>query len=356
MSESRDRLIDALLHQRFRENADTMDRRCRKAFAELDRARASDRASNAATVARFPARRALALARAALIAIAAGILIVLIPAETRAASLLGATLDAEARAARAQDDRRYAIEVLLPVRPDPFGPPPAPDGAGKFRPPPRPSAPNAPNAPTLVGTYDIRGSESRLDLTAPGLGTLTRAMSREGAWERDPLGRVRSLDPQSIWPRWIRDRRGEVAIERMDELLRLVQRSYVVILARGGAESPPHLRGALHLLAEREADVLGPEAIDLWIDTDRNVVLEARLNWRPPPARRPLPRPGAAEGTRRAPRDAAAGPAGTHDGPDAEMRYQAAPGALPALPPLELRLRRIDAIAFEASHFSKPPS
>jgi hypothetical protein len=30
-----------------------------------------------------------------------------------------------------------------------------------------------------------------------------------------------------------------------------------------------------------------------------------------------------------------------------------APGALPAMPPLELRLRRIDPITFDADHFSK---
>jgi hypothetical protein len=33
--------------------------------------------------------------------------------------------------------------------------------------------------------------------------------------------------------------------------------------------------------------------------------------------------------------------------------YRIAPGALPAMPPLELRLRRIEPITFPADHFSK---
>jgi hypothetical protein len=126
----------------------------------------------------------------------------------------------------------------------------------------------------------------------------------------------------------------------MDELLRLVQRSYDVAFARAGEESPAALRGSLHLVADRRGRVPGPSQIDLWIDTERNVVLEAQLRWIPssPPARGDRPARGAPQPPR----------------PPHDDDYRTAPGALPPIPPRELRLRRIEPIAFPADHFTRP--
>jgi hypothetical protein len=297
---------------------------------------------------------------------------------------LAGAATAEARAATDPRDRRYEVEVVLSERDEPG----------------RPGA--------LHGYWDLRGEESRLELRAEGHPSLVRADSRDGAWELREGGRVRRLDSRALWPRWIEGENGEIAVERMDDLLHLVQRHYTVAIARGGAESPAQLRGALHIVAERRDPVRGPSEIDLWIDTTRQVVLEAWMRWdshnppMPPPPEGRAPRGdgrsegrgeerGAApdrgasldrgaradramrgkpglqgargmqgsrgmQGEPSAPRDQPAPPPPPphRAGPRPDDDYRAAPGALPPAPPAELRLRRIEPIEFPAEHFAPP--
>ncbi|MEY5061330.1 MAG: hypothetical protein RIS45_1251 [Planctomycetota bacterium] len=315
MNESRDRLMDALLTQHLGEQPPQMELRYVRAFAALD--------ADAGAAARSAVRgRALRVARAALIALFAGTMLLLLPVESSASGVLASAASAEASARGAAGERRYEVEVRF-MRP-------APGGHREL---------------ALRGNWDMRGSESRLELAIDGLPSLVRADSTDGAWERRGNGAVRSLDSRELWPRWIEERDGRIAVERMDVLLHLVQRAYAVAFARAGGESPAELRGAMHLVASRRGRAPGPDEIDLWIDTDRNVVLEARLRWNraphdgmPPRAVRDRMPPGRPPEAR----------------PPIDEDYRAAPGALPPDPPSELRLRRVEPIHFPAGHFAKP--
>jgi hypothetical protein len=381
-SDRRDHVIDALLAQHFRENARTMETRYTRAFdALIARERAEDATHTRRPTTRIQhTSRFVSLARAALIALAFGTLLLFFPTTTRASGVLDRVLAAETRGDVSRGDRRYDIEVVLPPlprKPDDFfprdrrRPSERRHEAGSQR-EPQPSTEIHSEFGTemrpdvrLVGTWDLRGGESRLDLTAPGFPTVTRVDSERGAWERRGDGVVRTLDERGIWPRWIRDPHGEIAVERMDGLLRLVQRSYLVAFARAGEESPEHLRGALHLVASRQGDVIGPTEIDLWIDTARNVVLEARLTWLPPAPRehdvrehgvrehgvREGMRGEFREGMREPPRNSTSTPHGTAPPPD---DYRPSRGTLPPFPPRELFLRRVEPITFPPDHFTMP--
>lgn len=304
--ESRDRVIDALLHQHLGEKPLAMESRYARVFAALD-------AADAARAQQESRRSAFRVARAALIALFAGVMLVLLPVdETSAANALAAAANSEARARTDSNERRYEVEVRVQREPK--------------------------RDVWLRGNWDMRGTESRLELRSDGFPAFIRADSSDGAWEMREGQPARPLASHHLWPRWIEERDGTVAVERMDQLLRLVQRSYELVVARGGTESPAALRGAMHLLAVRRDSARGPDEIDLWLDTNRNVVLEARLHWSRPP-RGPVPPP---------PPPHAPPPAPHMDD------YLAAPGALPPMPPAELRLRRVEPIAFPDDHFRMP--
>jgi len=311
MSESRDRLIDALLTQHLGETPATRESRFARAFARLD-------AEQSVSERRDQRGRALRIARAALIALFAGTMLLLMPVESSASTVLANAASRESRASSRADDRRYEVVVRF-MRPSPAGE----------------------RELTLRGNWDMRGEESRLEIAIDGMPSLIRTDSSAGAWERRGDAPARTLDSRELWPRWIEERDGRVAVERMDDLLHLVQRAYAVAFARAGDESPAALRGAMHLVASRRDRAPGPDEIDLWIDTERSVVLEARLRWNHGPRDAKSPRP-------------------PHDRPPPMPRppldddYRAAPGALPPNPPSELRLRRIEPISFPADHFMKP--
>jgi hypothetical protein len=111
----------------------------------------------------------------------------------------------------------------------------------------------------------------------------------------------------------------------------------------------------MHLVAARRSRVPGPAEIDLWIDTERDVVIEAHLRWNPVPhADRPMRAPPRSGPLADGAPDAAPFPRGSAPFPPGDDDYRAAPGALPPNPPLELRLRRIEPIAFPADHFRMP--
>lgn len=327
MNESRDRLMDALLTQHLAERPAGMELRYARAFAALD---AADNAATRGTM----RGRALRLARAALIALFAGLMLLLLPVESSASSVLASAASGESRARGAAGERRYEVEVRFNR--------PAPGGEREI---------------VLRGNWDMRGTESRLELAIDGFPSLVRADSADGAWERRGTADVRTLDSRELWPRWIEERDGRIAVERMDDLLHLVQRAYEVAFARAGDESRADLRGAMHLVASRRARAPGPDEIDLWVDTDRKVVLEARLRWnRPPreplPPREPTP-PHAARDRMSVDRPPGRPPEGR---PPIDDDYRAAPGALPPNPPSELRLHRVEPISFPADHFAKPAS
>lgn len=308
MSESRERLLDALLTQHLGETPERMEARYARAFVRLD-------AAALATGRRDARGRALRMARAALIALLAGTMLLLLPVESSASTVLAS---AASRASSDAGERRYEVSLRFKR--------PSPDGVRDV---------------VLNGNWDMRGAESRLELFIDGFPSLVRADSAGGAWERRGTAPARALDSRELWPRWIEERDGRIAVERMDDLLHLVQRAYEVAFARAGDESPADMRGAMHLVASRRERAPGPDEIDLWIDTERRVVLEARLRWKHgardakpprPPFDRPAPMPR----------------------PPIDDDYRAAPGALPPEPPSELRLRRVEPIRFPADHFSQP--
>jgi hypothetical protein len=318
--EARDRVVDALLHAHLApEAAEVRQARLARAFASIE--------APATTASRVPTtvgaiRPTLRLARAALLVLSATILLafLLVPRETSAAGLLATAATKERLAQSAGEDRRYEIALLVePPREQPAW---------------------------LRGTWDLRGDWSRLDLSATSidggdLGGTIRADGPDGPWQRDDHGEVRALESRQLWPRWIENSSGGVAVERMDDLLALVQDAYEVAFARGGDESPAHLRGAMHLVATRRAAVRGPDDIELWIDTARGVVLEAHLVWQPPSSStfRGPPPPG-----HEARHERAAGPGG----------FQPMRGTLPPSPPRVLELRRVEPAAFPADHFDRP--
>ena len=155
MNEGRDRIIDALLQQHLGDSPLRMERRYARAFARLQ--------TSAAPVGAPASARALRLARAALIGVCASVLFLLLPVESRAANLLAEVVSNETRAWTTSDERRYEVEVLLRR--------PSPDSDGRNR------------EITLRGNWDMRASESRLELAADGLPSLIRADSKDGAWE-----------------------------------------------------------------------------------------------------------------------------------------------------------------------------
>ncbi len=363
LGEARDRVLDALLVQHLTETTESTEARYQRAFLALDAAREAARAAthepqrHGASVLGTTARArdsALRLSRAALLMFAAVALLMLTPVHSSATMILANTVTGETRALHDTSDRRYAVEVLLRTRES--------RSAGRA---------GDDDDVWLRGTWDLRGSESRLDLVHEGLATLTRADSIDGAWEKSNDEPARPLDSHELWPRWIEERDGRIAVERMDALLRLVQRDYDAAFARAGSESSVYLRGAMHIVASRRGDVRGPDEIELWIDTQRNVVLEARLRWS-----NEGPRPGSPEreGPRFPPRggppprglppphgvpplNAGPPPHGGRPpdgGPPPDDDYRRARGALPPTPPRELRLRRIEPISFPADHFTMP--
>jgi hypothetical protein len=212
--DARSRVVDALLRQHLGETPLGMEARYTRAFAGLD----ADTAARGRANARMHAFR---WARAALIAACAGVLMILVPAESRAAGDLARAMSNEARTHATGGERRYAVEVLT-----------ARDG-------------------WLRGQWDMRGAESRLEIALDGMPSRLRVDSSEGAWERNPEGLIRDLEERQLWPRWIEGADGSIAVERMDSLLHLVQHAYEVVFARAGNESPAELRGSLHIVAAR---------------------------------------------------------------------------------------------------------
>ncbi len=356
MNDARDRVVDALLQAHVGESDESMEARYTRTFARLDNDIAQRTRTLPLPSAHVPSvhpanrARALRVARAALILFAATAIFFLFPLQTNASTLLDAVLSSERAASVSTTDRRYEVEVVVNAPPH--------------------AQTDATGTITLHGNWDMRGDESRLDLFGSPAGTLTRVDAHDGAWEIGPDVVSRRVDVRAIWPRWIKDpsgdaSQGDVAVEQMDHLLGLVKRSYVVAFARGSEESPAQLRSALHLVASRTEAVRGPEFIDLWIDTDRNVVLEARLVWNDVSLQGvALPGDRAADahqGRREPPRGDRFGPpppprAG--QAPPRELRpggeYRSSPGMLPAAPPHELRLKRVSPISFAPDHFEFP--
>ena len=355
LDDARDRVLDALLIQHLTESTQSTEARYQRAFIALDAARdaAREEEGRAPLSLRTSGRArdsALRLSRAALLMFAAIALLMLTPVHSSATMILAETMTGETRALQNASDRRYEVAVLLQSR----------DSRNAID----------DNDVWLRGTWDLRGRESRLDLGREGFATLTRVDSVDGAWEKPLNENARTLDSNELWPRWIEERDGRIAVERMDALLRLVQRDYDAAFARAGSESSVYLRGAMHIVASRRGDVRGPDEIELWIDTQRNVVLEARLRWsdagpragsptrdaRFPPRDGPPSRDGSP--SRGAPPfDAGPPPHGGRppdSGPPPDDDYRRARGALPPSPPRELRLRRIEPISFPADHFTMP--
>ncbi|MFM1822818.1 MAG: hypothetical protein RI967_1084 [Planctomycetota bacterium] len=337
--EARDRVVDALLHAHLAPEAvEVREARLARAFASLG--------APAPAAPRVPTtvgaiRPTLRLARAALLVLSTTLLLafLLVPRETSAAGLLATAASKERLAQTAGGDRRYEIALLVE--------PPHDEPAW------------------LRGTWDLRGDWSRLDLTAHSLdgvelGGTTRADGPDGPWERDERGAIRTLGSRQLWPRWIEDSAGGVAVERMDDLLALVQDAYEVAFARGGDESPARLRGAMHLVATRRAPVRGPDDIELWIDTARGVVLEAHLLWdaRPTDPRRSAAGRRDEREDRHSPPRGAAGPpprVPPHERA-ASDEFRPMRGGLPPTPPRILELRRIEPTAFPSDHFDQPPA
>jgi hypothetical protein len=369
LDDARDRVLDALLIQHLTESTQSTEARYQRAFIALDAAREEERRAPLSLRTSGRARdSALRLSRAALLMFAAIALLMLTPVHSSATMILAETMTGETRAFQGASDRRYEVAVLLQAR--------------------EARNPIDDNDVWLRGTWDLRGRESRLDLGHEGFATLTRVDSVDGAWEKPLNGTARTLDSRELWPRWIEERDGRIAVERMDALLRLVQRDYDAAFARAGSESSVYLRGAMHIVASRRGDVRGPDEIELWIDTQRNVVLEARLRWsdagpragsptrdaRFPPRDGPPPRDGSPPRDGPPPRDGSpprdgppsrgappfdAGPPPhggrpPDGGPPPDDDYRRARGALPPTPPRELRLRRIEPISFPADHFTMP--
>ncbi|MFM1869247.1 MAG: hypothetical protein RL591_2655, partial [Planctomycetota bacterium] len=193
-----DALLDAHLSPSERDaRASAMEARISRAFTMLDAERANATSSSAPIpfAAHGPSTRptqfarqtwsadrrtVLRLARAALIALAFGAMFLLFPYETSASTLLDRALTAETSPLSVKGSRRYEVRVVLP---------------------PREGSDRGPNAPTeLAGTWDLRGDEARLDLSAGGARSTTRASSANGAWERSIDGTVRALDSRELWP------------------------------------------------------------------------------------------------------------------------------------------------------------
>ncbi len=313
MNDSRDRVMDSLLTQHLGETPASMESRYARAFAGLDALDPGAAVPAGRTSSRTRLRR---FAQAALIALFLGLSLLLLPFRTNASTVLSHAASSESRSWRDGGERRYEVEVRF-MRFTPAGE----------------------KEVTLRGNWDLRGPECRLELASDQGPSLIRADSSDGAWGQRGKGPVRTLETRELWPHWIEDRNGYIAFERMDELLHLVQRAYDVAPAQDSEEPPAALRGATHLVASRRDAVAGPDAIDLWIDAARGVVIEAQLNWAKRPAEAKPARPLR----------------GQPPPPDAspEAEYRMAPGALPAQPPLELRLRRVEPISFPDDHFRR---
>lgn len=318
---SRERLVDALLAQHLRETPSRMELRYAKAFAALDTATTPVRSA------------AIRVARAALVLATVGLLLLLIPQEPRASATLAQAVAYATRERESPLERRYEISVRMLGR----------QGRADRA---RGALPEI----QLHGNWDMRGSESRLELRTQDGPTVIRADSAQGAWGQREGGVARRLTSPELWPRWIEEPDGSIAVERMDELLRLVQNSYEVAIAHAGNSSPAHLHGAMHLVAARRGIGTGPDAIELWIDIERDVVLEAQLRWKP--VTRAEQRQG--RPTRRPPSEQGEPLDDEAVGADGDDGYRVAKGALPLNPPLELTLRRVEPIAFPADHFRMP--
>jgi hypothetical protein len=145
-------------------------------------------------------------------------------------------------------------------------------------------------------------------------------------------------------------RERESPLERRYEIsVRMLGRQGRADRARG-ALPEIQLHGAMHLVAARRGIGTGPDAIELWIDIERDVVLEAQLRWKP--VTRAEQRQG--RPTRRPPSEQGEPLDDEAVGADGDDGYRVAKGALPLNPPLELTLRRVEPIAFPADHFRMP--
>ncbi len=241
--ETRDRFVDALLEQRFRDTPLEMERRVTRVI----------RAVSTRTGSHWGW---WALPLAALVTIS----LLVVPQESSADALVKTAM----RAAAKPGDRRYRV-VFTPV-------PLAGHDA----------------APGSEATLDVRdASHVRCEVRRPNGDLSVRGRAGDVSWEVHPNGDAVILDREPHWPRWIETPDGSLLVDSMAGVLEGLRDGYVLTTVDGKAVR------ATRTVPGRRGD---PSVIDLCLDGTSGEVTRLEMQFAKlrdpgeeigPPPRRP---------------------------------------------------------------------
>jgi hypothetical protein len=178
------------------------------------------------------------------------------------------------------------------------------------------------------GTFDSGPGGFFLSFTAPDGHTVKVGKDQQGEWGIRLDGGIEREHP--VWPRWVEVGDDSLLADSVDHLLEALLKEYA--LTSDGKQllpgTPEGSKKYKHLHGDRKEGARRPQAdrVDLWIDSDTNVLERLEMEWPKPPPRPEGrkdggPGPGREEGAPREKRgDGAPPPERRDDGPPGDER------------------------------------
>lgn len=209
----------------------------------------------------------------------------------------------------------------------------------------------------LIGTLDMRGSLSRIEIKAPRGHSFIMGTDDQGDWSMRRDGTVERLDPRGAAPRWLNLGESTILIASLDEFLIQLKNNYSVTIISGSPSSTIQL-SATRLATVREP---GPDRIVAWVDQDTQLVQRLELSWDPrhPPKGQSRNRPPPNFPSNPPPNPPP--PHGSPDDPDTDIWFPEFLGPKPLFdegrdppPPPLIIFQRVDWVEMSEDYFSPP--
>ncbi|MGJ8637137.1 MAG: LolA family protein [Phycisphaerales bacterium] len=160
------------------------------------------------------------------------------------------------------------------------------------------SADNDEDTHESIGTLDMRGNLSRVQLTTPHGHNFIMGTDAQGQWSLRRDGTVERHNPKGAAPRWINLGASTILIASLDEFLIQLKEEYSVEVVSDNSTSIIQLN-ATRLPRTKKSK---PDQISVWIDPNSLLVDRLELRWnqrqgnRRNTPRRPRPEPGSKPG------------------------------------------------------------
>ena len=128
-----------------------------------------------------------------------------------------------------------------------------------------------------IGTLDMKESKSRIQIQTPHGHDFSMGTDDQGDWSVRRDGTVERSDPRGAAPRWLNIGESTILIASLDDFLIELKESYELEI---DSESTSRIT-KLIAIRNRSAIEPGPDAIQVWIHTDTQLVERLELAWGP---------------------------------------------------------------------------